>query len=48
MINSPEVCLGIIRQHAQVWHKNINIFSYKIIYAGLSEWKTMYSKRFTT
>jgi hypothetical protein len=29
MINSPEVCLGITRQHAQVGHKNINIFSYK-------------------
>jgi hypothetical protein len=29
MINSPEVCHGITRQHAQVGHKNINIFSYK-------------------
>jgi hypothetical protein len=29
MINSPEVCFGITRQHAQVGHKNINIFSYK-------------------
>jgi hypothetical protein len=29
MINSPEVCLGITRQHAQVGHENINIFSYK-------------------
>jgi hypothetical protein len=29
IINSPEVCLGIARQHAQVGHKNINIFSYK-------------------
>jgi hypothetical protein len=29
MINSPEVCFDIIRQHAQVGHKNINIFSYK-------------------
>jgi hypothetical protein len=29
MINSPEVCLGITRQHAQVGHKNIIIFSYK-------------------
>jgi hypothetical protein len=29
MINSPEVCFGIARQHAQVGHKNINIFSYK-------------------
>jgi hypothetical protein len=29
MINSPEVCLGITRQHAQVGHKNINIFRYK-------------------
>jgi hypothetical protein len=27
--NSPEVYLGITRQHAQVGHKNINIFSYK-------------------
>jgi hypothetical protein len=29
IINSPEVCYGITRQHAQVGHKNINIFSYK-------------------
>jgi ABC-type antimicrobial peptide transport system ATPase subunit len=29
MINSPEVCLDITRQHAQVGHKNINIFIYK-------------------
>jgi hypothetical protein len=29
MIKSPEVCLGITRQHAQVGHKTINIFSYK-------------------
>jgi hypothetical protein len=29
MINSPEVCLGITREHAQVGHKNVNIFSYK-------------------
>jgi hypothetical protein len=29
MINSPEVCFDITRQHAQVGHKNINIFSYK-------------------
>jgi hypothetical protein len=29
MINSPEVCIGITRQNAQVRHKNINIFSYK-------------------
>jgi hypothetical protein len=29
VINSPEVHLGITRQHAQVGHKNINIFSYK-------------------
>jgi hypothetical protein len=29
IINSPEVCVGITRQHAQVGHKNINIFSYK-------------------
>jgi hypothetical protein len=29
MINSPEVCFGITRQHAQVGHKNINIFSCK-------------------
>jgi hypothetical protein len=28
MINSPEVCLGITRQHAQVGHKNITIFSH--------------------
>jgi hypothetical protein len=29
MINSPEVCFDIARQHAQVGHKNINIISYK-------------------
>jgi hypothetical protein len=29
MIKSPKVCSGITRQHAQVGHKNINIFSYK-------------------
>jgi hypothetical protein len=29
MINSPGVCFDITRQHAQVGHKNINIFSYK-------------------
>jgi hypothetical protein len=29
MIKSPEVCLDITRQHAQVGQKNGNIFSYK-------------------
>jgi hypothetical protein len=29
VINSSVVYLGITRQHAQVGHKNINIFSYK-------------------
>jgi hypothetical protein len=29
MINSPEVCFDIARLHAQVGHRNINIFSYK-------------------
>jgi hypothetical protein len=29
MVNSQEVCFDIKRQHAQVGHKNINIFSYK-------------------
>jgi hypothetical protein len=29
VINSPDVYLSITRQHAQVGHKNINIFSYK-------------------
>jgi hypothetical protein len=29
VINSPEVHFGITRQHAQVGHKNINIFIYK-------------------
>jgi hypothetical protein len=29
MINSPLMCFDITRQHAQVGHKNINIFSYK-------------------
>jgi hypothetical protein len=29
MINSQEMCLDITRQHAEVGHKNINIFSYK-------------------
>jgi hypothetical protein len=31
MINSPEMCFYIARQHAQVGQKNINIFSYQII-----------------
>jgi hypothetical protein len=29
MINSPEECFGLTRQHAQVGYKNINIVSYK-------------------
>jgi hypothetical protein len=29
MINSPEVCIDTKRQHAQVGHKNINIFGWK-------------------
>jgi hypothetical protein len=29
MINSQEVCFDIARQHAQIGHKNINVFSYK-------------------
>jgi hypothetical protein len=29
MINSAEVGFAITRQHAQVGHKNINIFIYK-------------------
>jgi hypothetical protein len=29
VFNSPGVYLGITRQHAQVGHKSINIFSYK-------------------
>jgi hypothetical protein len=29
VIKSPEIYLGITRQHAQVGHKNINMFSYK-------------------
>jgi hypothetical protein len=29
MINSQEVCFDITWQHAQVGHKNLNIFSYK-------------------
>jgi hypothetical protein len=29
MINSAKVCFDITKQHAQVEHKNINIFSYK-------------------
>jgi hypothetical protein len=29
MINPPEVCFDITRQHAQVGQKNINSFSYK-------------------
>jgi hypothetical protein len=28
-INSPEVCFDVKSQHAQVGHKNINIFIYK-------------------
>jgi hypothetical protein len=29
MINSPEVCFDITKQHAQVEHKKIFIFGYK-------------------
>jgi hypothetical protein len=29
VINSPEMYLGITRPHAQVGHKDINIFNYK-------------------
>jgi hypothetical protein len=29
VINSPEVYFGIKRQHGEVGHKNINIFTYK-------------------
>jgi hypothetical protein len=29
LINSPEMWFDIKRQHAQVGHKNINIFNYK-------------------
>jgi hypothetical protein len=29
VINSSVVYLGMTRQHAQVGHKNINIFSYR-------------------
>jgi hypothetical protein len=29
VINSPEVHLGIAKQHAEVGHKNIIIFGYK-------------------
>jgi hypothetical protein len=29
LITSPEVCFDTTRQHAQVGHKNLNIFSYK-------------------
>jgi hypothetical protein len=36
MINSPEVCFDITREHAQVGHKNINIFSYKKSSGGFS------------
>jgi hypothetical protein len=31
VINSPEMCLGITRQHAQVGHKNIIFLATKII-----------------
>jgi hypothetical protein len=31
VITSPEMYLGITRQHAQVGHKNINILATKII-----------------
>jgi hypothetical protein len=29
VINSPDVCFGITRQHAEVGHKNIIIIGYK-------------------
>jgi hypothetical protein len=49
MINSQEVCFDITRHHAQVGHKNINIFSYKNhVGSFCSNWKTIYIKRFTS
>jgi hypothetical protein len=48
-INSPEVYLGITRQHAQVGHKNIILFSYKKSSRQiLHKWKTIHIKRFTS
>jgi hypothetical protein len=47
MINSPEVCLGITRQYAQVGHKTITIFSSKNHYSGLEEMKNnLYKKHY--
>jgi hypothetical protein len=49
VINSPEVYLGITRQHAQVEHKNINIFSYKKSSRQiLQKRKIIHIKRFTS
>jgi hypothetical protein len=48
MINSPDVCFDITRQHAQVGHKNINIFSCKKSSRQiLHKRKTIYTKIFT-
>jgi hypothetical protein len=49
VINLSEVYVGITRQHAQVGHKNINIFSYKNSSRQiLDKWKTIHRKRFTS
>jgi hypothetical protein len=49
MINSPEVCFGITRQHAQVGHKNINIFLLqKSPRQILDKGKTIYITRSTS
>jgi hypothetical protein len=49
VINSSGVYLGLARQHAQVGHKNINIFSYqKSSRQILHKRKTIHIKIFTS
>jgi hypothetical protein len=49
VINSSEVHFGIKRQHAEVGHKNLIIFSYKNhLYRFCINRNKIYIKRFTT
>jgi hypothetical protein len=49
VINSSQLCFGITRQHAEVGHKNINIFGYKNHLGRFCRnGKQFLEKRFTT
>jgi hypothetical protein len=48
LINSPEVHFGITRYHAKVGHKNLIIFSYKIIWTDSAEMENNFYKKIYT